>query len=154
MKHPCYTDVYLAVQTVLETRYLQHGELRSLPIWASLPDEFQTLLNRVMPLSELLAAIRALRQPHIPEGISFDTPAYVQVLLGVTFFAYQRNRLDREAVLTKGFFYTDSYICGLDPVPFLELRDDRPLDDELQIHLLFAPYIPHAEAFLNTWGFE
>jgi hypothetical protein len=70
------------------------------------------------------------------------------------YLLHREGKLGASELLTKAFHIADSYVCGVEPRPFLRLRREFETNgpNEASLATLFAPYTAFAEQCLQQWG--
>jgi hypothetical protein len=155
-------DPFAVLDCALRSRYVAPEALPALPVWERLPSELRTGLTHALAAGQSLAEVvplvwRVRAELHgkpEPDESGERTRATAALRLGLLYLAHREGRLGQAELLTHAFHVADSYVCGVDPRPFLRLRTElaagRP--DGGRLTALFAPYAGPAERCVARWG--
>jgi hypothetical protein len=153
-------DTFDVLDCALRSGYLELAALTAAPIWGRLPSELRTALADALAAGEPLGTVRRLvwqvraRLLGKPDSSEALNEAYVALRLGLLALRHREGGLETDELLIRGFHIADSYVCGVDPRPFLRLR--RALaagePDGGRVAVLFEPYTAPAEQCVQQWG--
>jgi hypothetical protein len=151
-------DTFDVLDCALRTRFLEVDDLPATPIWSRLPAELAVLLLADEPLGGLLRLVWQVREQLLgkPDRGDARTRATATLQLGLLFLRHQEGRLEADELLTRAFHVADSYVCGVDPRPFLRLRRELEAgsSDRGRVAALFAPHTALAEQCVQQWGLQ
>jgi len=158
-------DPYEILDCALRSRYLALADLPSAPVWHRLPAELRSALADALAAGKSLRDIvplvwqvrmRLLGKP-AADRTGERTRATVELRLGLMYLGYREGRMGAADLLTRAFHVADSYVCGMDGRPFLQLRReleaggvDGPAG--ARVAELFAPYTVLAAECVERWG--
>ena len=151
-------DTFDVLDCALRTHFLEVEDLPATPIWNRLPAELAAaaLLFSDEPLGDLLRFVWQVREELLgkPDSSDARTQATATLQLGLLFLRHQEGRLEVGELLTRAFHAADSYVCGVDPRPFLRLRRELEAGspDSGRVAALFAPHAALAEQCVQQWG--
>jgi hypothetical protein len=150
-------DIFDVLDCALRTRFLAVEDLPTAPIWRCLPVELSAALALTdEPPGDALRLIWQVRERLLgkPECSEERTRATAALRLGLLALMHRDGRLEVGELLTQAFHVADSYVCGVDPRPFLHLRGELASGnpDGGRLAELFAPYAAAAEQHVQQWG--
>ncbi len=158
-------DPYDILDCALRSRYLTPGDLPSAPIWDRLPAELRSALAEALAAGKSLRAVVSLvwqvrarllgKPPADPTGER--TRSVVGLRLGLLYLGYREGRMGAAELLTRAFHVADSYVCGVNGRPFLQLRRELETGGVdgpayARVAELFAPYTALAADCVGRWG--
>jgi hypothetical protein len=153
-------DQFDVLDSALRSRYLELDALPAAPVWGHLPGELRAALADALAAGEQLgAALRLVWQIRAqllgkPDSSDTRTQETAALLLGLLYLRHRERRLEAGELLTRAFHVADSFVCGVDPRPFLRLRRELEagVPDGGRVAALFAPYTAPAEQCAQQWG--
>jgi hypothetical protein len=153
-------DQFDALDCALQSRYLELDALPAALIWGHLPGELRAVLADALAVGEPLGTVRRLvwqiRAQLLgkPDSSDARTKETAGLQLGLLHLRHREGRLEAGELLTRAFHVADSYVCGIDPRPFLRLRGEMAAGepDGGRVAALFTPYTAPAEQCVQQWG--
>lgn len=156
---------YDILDCALRSRYLAPADLPKAPLWHRLPAELRSTLTDALAVGGTLKVVlplvwqvraRLLGRP-VEDRAGERTRAAARLRLGLLHLRYREGRSGADELLTRAFHVADSYVCGVDARPFLQLHRELKATEasgstEARVAELFAPYTAFAEECVEHWG--
>lgn len=158
-------DPFQILDCAIRSRYLAVPDVPFVPFWNKLPESLQIQLKIALSqdsdMGKILRLIWKVRKELFGE-IQNDVAdrrnkIFVPLVIGLMYQTYLEGRMTVSELLSLSFHKADSYTnCGVDPCPFLWLRDDfdatgATLENQKELDLLFQPFINASSEYIQQF---